>query len=85
VSFTVEIPHYEYKSAIEFNKELKHKFGALDNGIDEYREIPPSILDNQPELHQKIANHEPLDYSEQKELGNLFEEHISKLNYPLFG
>ena len=79
VSYTVEIPVYEYKSVTQFNEDLKNKFNAINDDAEEYKEIPPSILDKKPELLEKFANSQPLNYLEQKELGNLFEEHISKL------
>eukprot|EP00029_Vermamoeba_vermiformis_P006021 TRINITY_DN2250_c0_g1_i2.p1 TRINITY_DN2250_c0_g1~~TRINITY_DN2250_c0_g1_i2.p1 ORF type:complete len:961 (+),score=220.14 TRINITY_DN2250_c0_g1_i2:48-2930(+) len=75
ISFTIEIPNYECNSGAQFNEDLYTKFN-VPNHEDEYKDIPPSILDSRPDLREKIAKGEQLFETEQKQLGELFEEHI---------
>lgn len=82
LSYTIEIPLYEHTSETQFNDELYQKLN-VHNHEGEYKEVPPSILNSYPNLRTKIEMSEPLSYTEQQQLGELFQEHISKFHYQI--
>lgn len=84
VRFTIEIPQYEFKSETQFNDDLYDKFN-VQNRDEDYKPVPPAVLNALPNLRTKIEMSEPLTYKEQRDLGKLFQEHISKYQITKLG